>query len=40
MMDRREVDFLCAQGTRWKESKAYGLGAGCFIMVLRETEGY
>ncbi|KAK3522974.1 hypothetical protein QTP86_010295 [Hemibagrus guttatus] len=28
MMERRKVDILCAQETRWKGSKAHSIGAG------------
>ncbi|KAK3543556.1 hypothetical protein QTP70_023887, partial [Hemibagrus guttatus] len=29
MMERRKVDILCVQETRWKGSKACSIGAGC-----------
>ena len=31
MMDRRNVDILCLQETRWKASKARNIGGGCKI---------
>ena len=29
MMKRRNVDMLCLQETKWKESKARNVGGGC-----------
>ena len=29
MMDRRNVDILCLQETKWKENKARNIGVGC-----------
>ena len=31
MMDRRNVDILCLQKTKWKGSKARNIGGGCKI---------
>ena len=31
MMERRNVDILCLQETRWKGSKARNIGGGCKI---------
>ena len=31
MMERRNVDILCVQETRWKGSKARNIGGGCKI---------
>ena len=31
MMERRNVDILCPQETRWKGSKARNIGGGCKI---------
>ena len=31
MMERRNVDILCVQETKWKESKARNIGGGCKI---------
>ena len=29
MMERRNVDLLCPQETKWKRSKARNIGDGC-----------
>ena len=29
MMERRNVDILCQQETKWKNSKARNIGGGC-----------
>ena len=29
MMKRRNLDILCVQETKWKESKARNVGGGC-----------
>ena len=31
MMERRNVDILCLQETKWKGSKAWNIGGGCKI---------
>ena len=31
MMERRNVDILCLQDTKWKGSKARNIGGGCKI---------
>ena len=31
MMERRNVDILCLQETKWKGSKARNIGGGCKI---------
>ena len=31
MMERRNVDILCLQETKWKDSKARNIGGGCKI---------
>ena len=31
MMERRNVDILCLQETKWKRSKARNIGGGCKI---------
>ena len=31
MMERRNVDILCLQETKWKKSKARNIGGGCKI---------
>ena len=31
MMERRNVDILCPQETKWKENKARNIGGGCKI---------
>ena len=35
MMERRNVDILCLQETRWKGSKARNIGGGCKIFYNR-----
>ena len=29
MMERRNIDILCLQKTKWKETKARSVGGGC-----------
>ena len=35
MMERRNVDILCLQETKWKGSKARNIGGGCKIFYNR-----
>ena len=38
MMERRNVDILCLQETKWKGSKARNIGGGCKIFY-NEADG-
>ena len=38
MMERRNVDILCLQETKWKGSKARNIGGGCKIFC-NEADG-
>ena len=37
MMERRKLDILCVQETRWKGSKARNLGGGCKLFYYGEN---
>ena len=38
MIERRNVDILCVQETKWKESKARNIGGGCKLFY-NEADG-
>ena len=38
MMERRNVDILCLQETKWKGSKARNIGGGCKIFATELME--